>query len=337
MNAEILQQLAAGGHYPGRQAPLQLIETHISWVLLSPDFAFKIKKPVSLHFLDFSTPEKRYFYCCEELRLNRRMAPQMYLAVLPVGIHEQGYVAIGENIRDLLDYAIQMVRLDSRRQMDLLLAQDRVSESDMDRLAEILAEFHLGHRIIPPVQENADQDIADFSDFFDVSPEIIALFGEEAEAILQNWQQSIPEFLRRHHQRMQARAKAGYFVDGHGDLHARNIFLMPEPVVFDCIEFNDHFRQIDVLSELAFLCMDLDVTGKPHLAEHFMDHYKRFWECMPEPEDQALFHYFKAYRANVRLKVLLLAYRQEASPEIPQKAGLYWSLLQLYLQPLLSS
>lgn len=107
-------------------------------------------------------------------------------------------------------------------------------------------------------------------------------------------------------------------------------FYCPVPVVFDCIEFNPHFRKVDVLNDLAFLCIDLDAQGHTELAEIFMKKYQEYWSCMPEPEDAALFLYFKAYRANVRLKVTLIEWRQHPSEELDKTAKRYWDLLKRY-------
>jgi aminoglycoside phosphotransferase family enzyme len=132
---------------------------------------------------------------------------------------------------------------------------------------------------------------------------------------------------------MQSRVRSGFWVEGHGDLHSRNIFLPKdsEPVVFDCLEFSEHFRQTDVLNELAFLCMDLEFYGRGDLASVFLEAYASHWPCFEKPEDGLLFSYFKAYRANVRLKVALLEIRQHPSEKLVKTALSYWSLLKRYM------
>ncbi|MCY7327902.1 MAG: hypothetical protein LH618_05090, partial [Saprospiraceae bacterium] len=126
------------------------------------------------------------------------------------------------------------------------------------------------------------------------------------------------------------RLEQGFWVDGHGDLHTRKIFLTETPVVLDCIEFNPHFRRLDVLNELAFLCMDLEARDHLLLAQHFMAAYRRIWEVQPAPEDELLFLFFKAYRANIRLKVQLLELRQQQNEELLALARRYWLLLKDY-------
>lgn len=289
MTVEQIQQIISERRFPGRKQPAALRETHISWLIMTPEFVFKIKKPVKYSFLDFSTLERRAFYCREELHLNRRLAPDMYLDVLPVSLANDGKPEIGgENTP--IDMALRMKRMDDSRQMDRLLEVNEVSASDMESLAKILAQFH--RKVIIPGEEapyEAGDNRSDFDDLFQLEQECIQLFGAGASESLADWRKSVDAFLARHEARLHARARSGFWVEGHGDLHSRNIFLLPEaPVVFDCIEFNPHFRKVDVLNDLAFLCMDLDAQGHPELAETFMEKYQAYWSCMPEPEDRAL-------------------------------------------------
>lgn len=337
MNAEQIKALVAGGRFPGQKTPVELVETHISWVILTPDFAFKIKKPVQFPFLDFSTPEKRAFCCREEIRLNRRLAPALYLDVLPIRLAADGVPEIGSAGDDApIDYAVFMRRLDNSRQMDELLRRDAVTAAELCELARILVRFHRavalpGHQT--PYRPGDNR--ADFDDLFRLETACAALFGPAAQPTLDAWREQVGRFLTRHESRLHVRARVGFWVDGHGDLHARNIFLLPEgPVVFDCIEFNPHFRQVDVLSELAFLCMELDAGGHHELAEAFMAAYLRYWPCIEGPEDEQLFLYFKAYRANVRLKVALTEGEQHPMAGLETRAKLYWDLLGRYLAAL---
>lgn len=330
MKSEQVQAILEAGAFPGAKTGAELRETHISWVILTPEYAFKIKKPLKLHFLDFGTLEKRRFYCGEEVRLNRRLAPDMYLGVVPVGI-QNGHPEIGPEYAEPVDYAVQMRRLDSARQMDRLLPAGGIGPQDLERLAATLAAFHLGHRLPDTALYDPADDEKDFADLFDLRDTIRDLWGGHAAQALQRMEQTVPAFLRQHAVRRLERARQGFWVDGHGDLHSRNIFILPDPVVFDCIEFNPHFRRLDVLSELAFLSMDLEFHGRRDLAGVFMEAYQQHWSCLPEKEDALLFRYYKAYRANVRLKVALLEYRQDARPEPAAMARRYWELLQEYV------
>ena len=338
MTFQQIQSLASGGDFPGAPHPAECVETHISWLILTPDFAFKIKKPVRLAFLDFSTPEKRAFCCAEELRLNARLAPDMYLDVLPVCEKPDGSLKIGNAAagEQAVDSAVRMKRMDNSRQMDLLLAQNAVTEQDMSDMARLLAPFHRSVVLLPgQAPYRSGDNLSDFEDLFHLKKDIVRCIGREAEPILEHWKNLVENFLQRCEPRLHERVQAGFRVDGHGDLHGRNIFLLPQgPVVFDCIEFNPHFRQVDVLSELAFLCMDLDAGGHHELAESFMRYYLALWRCIENAEDEHIFVYFKGYRANVRLKVALLALQQHPNTALEKDADTYWALLKRYMETL---
>lgn len=339
MTSEQIRSIAENGRFPGPKAPVEWLETHISWVILTPAFAFKIKKPVQFPFLDFSTPENREFYCREELRLNRRLAPEMYLEVLPVYLDQGGQpvICLAGGGGTPLDHAVSMKRMDNKRQMDLLLRRNAATAEDMEALAEILARFH--RSVVLKSGEapyRPGDNRADFDDLFRLESVCTRVLGSDAAQTLGEWRRQVGLFLDEHETRLHERAGAGFWVEGHGDLHARNIFLLPTgPVVFDCIEFNTHFRQLDVLSELAFLCMDLDAGGHHELAGVFMSAYYKHWPCIESPEDERLFLYFKAYRANVRLKVALMELEQHRLDALEEAIKKYWALMGRYLSQLI--
>ncbi|MCO6479502.1 MAG: hypothetical protein J5I94_22900 [Phaeodactylibacter sp.] len=312
------------------EAP-QLVETHISWVILTGKWAYKLKKPVQFDFLDFSTLEKRRHYCREEVKLNNRLAQGMYLGVVPVIKKPEGFQLEGEG--EVVDYAVKMNRLDSSRQMDKLLEKGEVGHSHMERLAEQLAAFHLRADIIeePPEAEGLKRD---FSGLESVKGHLKKQLGEDAARELSECLSFACRLLDRIFPRMAERSRQGLAVDGHGDLHSRNIFLLPEPVIFDCIEFNPHFRQVDVLDELAFLCMDLDYHNARHLEEPLLEAYLRENPCISEDVDWTIFAYYKWYRANVRLKVNALKAMEEESPEAENAVEEYWQLFTTYYHAL---
>jgi len=329
MNTTQIHDILLSGQFSGAKEPAHVVETHISWVILTPDFAFKIKKPVQFDFLDFSTFEKRRFYCGEELRLNRRLAPGMYLGVLPIGTIN-GRPAIGAMSPPLLDYAVWMRRMDEKRQMDLLLAENQVTEAHLEALARQLAAFHRHAILRAPNVYFPGGYLVDFEDLYHEEEDARQWLGPEAPEQFGVWRERIPAFLNAHANRMQTRFDQGFWVEGHGDLHARNIFLLDVPVIFDCTEFNPHLWRLDVLNDLAFLCMDLEARGHPEPALYFLKEYRKIWEVMPEPEDESLFLFFKAYRANIRLKVSLLELRQHQSAALLESVRCYWGLLKNY-------
>lgn len=332
MTLEQIRSILDNGAFPGRKHPAELVETHISWVILTPDFAFKIKKPVLLGFLDFSTEAKRKTFCEAEVLLNRRLAPEMYLGVLPIGGKGE-YLQIAENALPVLDHAVQMRRIDSGQEMDILLEQNRVTGEQMEQLAAVLAAFHRQVAMSGPILYHPGAHWADFAEFYRFQVDVEQYLGTEATAKMNRWRARLPLFLEQYAGRLIARVRDGFWVDGHGDLHARNIFLTNNgPLVFDCIEFSAHFRQSDILNELAFLCMDLEARGHPELATTFLQAYVRYWDVFPDPADQGLFRFFKAYRANVRLKVALIELRQHPSVKLEEQVKLYWGLLDSYLR-----
>lgn len=335
MTAEQIKSLVANRRFPHSASKVELKETHISWVLLTPEWVYKIKKPVRFSFLDFSTLEQRRHFCLEELRLNRRLAPDMYVDVVAVELGADGIPAIRPEAENPLDYAVRMLRMDDSRQMDLLLSRNEVTVEHMRQLAVLLAEFHQQQVLTENVPYAPGDNRADFDDLFTLTPVVAQRFGAETAQGFAGRQIVIDDFLNRHEVRLHERALSGFWVEGHGDLHARNIFLLPEgPLVFDCIEFDPHFRRLDVLNDLAFLCMDLEAGGHAELAEVFMQEYKTHWACLVTPEDADLLVYFKAYRANVRLKVALLQLKESPDNALMDIARTYLALLGRYVDQL---
>jgi aminoglycoside phosphotransferase family enzyme len=282
--------------------PLQGVveETHISWVVLTATHALKIKKPVKLTFLDFSTLALRKYYCEKELTLNRRFT-DIYLSVQPIGQAAGAWCAGGQPAAPV-DYCVVMKRLATEERMDNRVARNGVRLHEMQTLARKVAWFH--DRAQPAytafdlaAAQAVFNDISSIANFltsqqYGVLPRVIATATAWSD-----------EFLARHAARFQERIGHGMKRDVHGDLHCGNIFLYADPVVFDCIEFNDQYRQIDVLYEVAFLCMDLEASRQPHLAETFLREYRLGFSAFECFEDEMLFIYFKALRANIRAKV----------------------------------
>lgn len=321
MKQEDIQQLLA----TLGEAEYELEETHISWVLLGPQWAYKIKKPLQFDFLDFSTLEQRQYYCQREIELNNRLSEGIYQQVLPVRHHE-GNFHLGEQ-GVIVDYAVQMKRMDSAKRMDLQLEAGQVGEKDLYQLATQLSDFH--QRAAPIRQPiSVEQQFADFADLRSARSVLEELHGKAAGQRLEESVQQAKRFLPQHAERMKARQAAGFVVDGHGDLHSRNIFLLDPPVIFDCIEFNDKLRHIDILDELAFLSMDLQYHGQPQLETALLQAYRQRHEVFHTPEDWQLFCYYKWYRANVRLKVNLLRAEEEAAVDAGLKELIrrFWEL-----------
>jgi uncharacterized protein len=316
MTKNEITELMHDGAFPGCPHS-ELVETHISWVIICDAFVFKIKKPLYYSFLDFSTLEKRLHYCHREMQLNQRLTFNMYLEVLAIKKTPHGFV-VGESDGEVIDYAIKMRKQDREKQMDILLQRDRVTESDIKKLAEVIVRFHKRTSVISNVDPlNIQQKFNDLANEIDFLGEQVGVWCKD---LIRSAIHQSDDFLKKNKDLLHARLTDGFFRDGHGDLHSKNIFLLPEPVIFDCIEFNDEYREIDVLNEVAFLCMDLDAFGKQELADLFITHYNELFPTMPTEVERKLLTYYKCYRANVRAKVNSLRARSAQDNQQQKKA-----------------
>ena len=292
--------------FPGA-APVQVIQTHISIVCLSGDRAYKFKKPLRLPFLDFSTLALRRHFCREEVRLNRRLCPDVYLGTSALrrtaaGLRVQP-VGDDDGIDDV-DVAVVMRRLPQERMLDRLLAGGAVTAPTIEQLARTVAAFHAAADRGAAVRAAGDPDrlvalaVANFTELaalpsVPVAPCLLhALAGASAAAFA------------RDTPALRARAARGRVVDGHGDLHARNVCLCEPVAIYDCIEFAAGFRCVDVATEVAFLAMDLRYRGAPALADAFVAAYAA---ASHDDELPGLLPTLCCYRAMVRTKVAALA------------------------------
>lgn len=308
MTGEEIQQLITGS-FPTRCTNPELKETHISWVILCDDAVFKIKKPLKYSFLDFSTIEQRRYYCEREVMLNNRLTTDVYLDVVPIRKPSSG-LSVGGEQGEVIDYAVQMRKLDNDRRMDLLLRNGLVTEDHIHNLANQIASFHREAEIVYP--EDPLDIRRKFNDIEGQREFIREQLGDNYANMLEHTLKKSDEFVLDNRRLLEDRIEDGFHRDGHGDLHSRNIFLLDEPVIFDCIEFNDEYRQVDVLNEVAFLCMDLDVFGRPDLSRTFIEAYTSQFHAINGTRDLALFHYYRCYRANVSAKVNCLRARDAA-------------------------
>jgi hypothetical protein len=337
MNRSQIKNILADGELPGSGTHGKWLETHISWVLLSGPYAFKIKKPVTFSFLDFSTLEARKHFLEEELRLNRRLAPEVYLDILPVVKLEGGRLAIGhqpDTHRPVQDYCLRMKRLDSKRQLDYLLQKGEVEIDRLERLALILARFHQNTDAVRH-DNPAERETERYRDLEVIFPLIDSHFSEAEMKDLRASLPFVEGFLFHRADRLAQRQEQGWVIDGHGDLHSGNIFLLEEPIVFDCIEFDPDLRQLDILNELGFFLMDLDFHEREDLGSVFLKAYLRTHPIIENDTDRELLLYFKMYRANVRLKVTALGMNAEQpEPKTLEKIKRFARLLLTYFRQL---
>lgn len=277
----------------------ELIETHISWVILAGSYAYKIKKSLNLGFLDFSTLEKRRFYCEEELRLNKRLASMMYLSVVPITgtLESPQWAGAGEAI----EYAVKMRAFPQQAQLDRALSLGALKADQIDILARHIANFHnqievagmenwYGNpeTVFRPVEEN-------FKQIREHTQNLKAL---DILTELENWSHGKFQDLKS---LFADRKNDGFVRECHGDLHLRNIAWMDDsPVLFDCIEFSPDLRWIDVINDIAFLVMDLQDRGQPAMAQRFLNNYL---EHTGDYGGLEVLQFYKIYRALVRAKI----------------------------------
>lgn len=326
-----INSLAQEGSFQGMPLNASLLQTHISWVLLSGNRAFKIKKPVKLSFLDFSTIQARKLACEKELEVNRRFSP-IYQGVLPVGRGGNTF-CIGGAGSEIVDYAVMMRRLSSARKMDAMLAAGKVESTHIVSLAKLVASFHRSAEVVSlPLQ--LSEMAATFDDITTVSGFVAEHLGTAFGKLIEHAVALSTQFLTTYLPRMNERVRLGFRRDLHGDLHSGNVFLYKKPILFDCIEYNDRFRQIDVLDEIAFLCMDLECFGQYSLSEMFLSLYCEDFPCFQTESDNLIFVYYKCLRANIRAKVFAVTAMTAPDDKSRQKAlGLckkYLDLLSTY-------
>lgn len=313
-SAELHRQLLNPTVYPDKPATVAFRETHISRVYLTDHFAYKLKKPLNLGFLDFSTLAKRRFFCHEELILNRRFAPAIYLDVLPVRCTADRVTLNGRG--RIIDYAVRMRRLPEERMLSHLLDEnDPDLPEAMERLARHLATL-LSQAKPCPHEETAatvHEKLAD--NLRQTVPAIGLTLSAEAHVLMTA---HVDREMRRLSPLIEQRSRDGYVRDGHGDLHAANI-CMTEPItVYDCIEFCRRFRVADVAADLAFLLMDLDFRNRRDLVGIFLASYQR---QASDPGLASLLPLYKSYRAWVRGKVsTLLAMESDVEAEHRRQA-----------------
>ena len=287
-------------------------ETHISHLFFAGDLVYKLKKPIRYSFLDYSTLAKRRHYLQEEFRLNRRLAPSVYLGVMPIACDESGWRLGGW--AEPTEYTLVMRRLPAKRMLPFLLDSGQVSPEMMRALAKVLARFHSNaeqvtgmeaSRHLETVEKQWNENLADLVPF-------VGRFIDAAT--LKTLKDFGRGFINSHRELFRRRAAQGWIRDVHGDLHCEHICFAPEGIqIYDCIEFSTELRQCDLASEIAFLLMDLEVRGGRDLAPPFL---ARYLELINDDEMPLLLPFYQCYRALVRGKVE--AMRAEPGDHVPR-------------------
>lgn len=256
----------------------KLVETHSAWVILSEEFAYKIKKPIKLFFLDYTTLKNRKYFCEKEIVLNSRFSPELYLKVVPLSTNSQNQIVLGAG-ENIIDYAIQMKRIPEDCLMSEIIKRNSLTKSNIEDIAKAIFDFHdSAEKIHDQPCGTGKVIIGNLIDDAECAKDLVSLHNREAAKMIEEIIQAYKNFLKDHDSVFDQRQKNGFIRDCHGDLRSANIFLADRPYLFDCIEFKDDWRKIDVIVDVASLVADLKSINKEELAFAFTNEYKKLSE-----------------------------------------------------------
>jgi uncharacterized protein len=278
---DLIQQMLAADFYPHPVTmPIELIQTHASYVLLTGDFAYKLKKPVNFGFLDYSTIEKRQHFCQEELRLNQRAAKELYLDVLPIAKIGSKY-QLG-NDGEIVDYAVKMVQFPQEKLLSNMFEAGTISLVDIEEMGKVVAEFHSradcseyisSFGTVERIKMSIDDNYRHTEKYIDLAPPTLRERAQTQEQLTET-KAYTDRFLAEREQLFAQRITEGFIRECHGDLHLRNICRWQDRILlFDCIEFNEPFRFVDTMYDVAFAVMDLEARGRKDFANRFLNTY----------------------------------------------------------------
>ena len=291
--------------FPRPTSTVSVIETHISLVFLTQSHVYKTKKPVRFPFLDYSTLESRLNACRDEIRINRRLAPNVYLGVLPITKEDTKLRIDGTG--PIVDYCVEMIRLPDDQLLDRRIVAGKATTNDIDRIIDLLIPFFQSQRCSTEVSGAAAPAVLTAStreNMLTVEP----LIPDEATSMFKRIRSSQSQFLALWRETFRERIDSGAIVEGHGDLRPEHICMTDPPVIFDAVEFSQSLRTADVASELAFLAMECDFLHAHSLGTYLIETYeRRSGDSFP----LHLVPFYQAYRATVRAKVHLLQAAQK--------------------------
>ena len=333
MHRNAIKSLLKTDAYPEAVGSVELIQTHVSWIFLAGDTVYKIKKPVDFGFLNFSTIDRRRFYCHEEVRLNSRLCPDIYLGVVEVRETPVGAAFFGDG--PVIDYAVKIRRLPSERMLDRLVENGEVTTDDMRGVARVIAAFHQKAATSPAISEygQLERIMANWQESFVQCANLshAPISSHELE-VIRDW---VSSFTESRAEIFEGRIAGGFIRECDGDIHLENICLADSRIyIFDCIEFNERFRYCDTAADVAFLLMDLDYHRRNDLAEAVLNEY------MAASGDAGfceVIDFYKLYRAFVRGKVESLrqsdtGIEQKERERAGARAAAYFRLARGYLE-----
>jgi uncharacterized protein len=305
-----IRELLRSSAFPHATGEIELRETHISWVVLTGSFAYKIKKPVKLDFIDASTLQLRRHFCEEELRLNRRLAPELYLDVVPIS-REAGHAVVGGS-GPAIEYAVRMRQFSATDELPALLARGEVEIAQITRLGTLLSQFHSNAAVAEAArapQRTIKMHELVVTNLTQLAAQVTSLriATDAAVSRITDWTHAAMASLQS---RFESRERSGFVREGHGDLHAANIVRWRARLVpFDCIEFDPALRWIDVMDDIAFVVMDLVSRERGDLAFALLSCYL---EETGDYDGTRVLPFYAVYRALVRAKVGALRAAQKA-------------------------
>ncbi len=311
--SKLIDDLMDSSAYPEDFKNIKLTQTHISIVFIGDKFVYKIKKPVNFGFLDFSTLEKRKYYCNKEVELNSRFSDNVYLGVYPVTYNGTKYSINGEG--ETVDYAVKMRRLLDEDLLKSRFKKGTVTSNDINRIGRAIASFHrkseqseeidrFGN--LEVIKFNTDENFQQTEEFIDDS------ISREQFNSLKTWTDM---FYEENQKFFLERLKNHKIRDCHGDLHMEHVCLTDPIIIFDCIEFNERFRYSDTLSDIAFLLMDLEFNSGKSLSEKLCEVYLKYADEETNEQIYKLINFYKIYRAYVRGKVTSFILKDKAIPD----------------------
>jgi aminoglycoside phosphotransferase family enzyme len=310
--------------YNNRLPSVQVKETHMSWVFIAGDRVYKLKKPAHSPFFDFRTLAARENNCREEIRLNRRLAPDVYLGVVSLAVDEKGRLSI-EGRGQIVDWLVEMWRLPDELMLDQAILRHTIEHDGSGRLhavADLLIDFY---RACPPVEISPSAYVEQFAREHAINEAVLCdprfkLDGAQVSDVVARVRRGIDDAAC-----LKARVKDGRIVEGHGDLRPEHVCLSDPPVIIDCLEFSRGLRLVDPFDELTFLTLECELLDGGWVSEHIM---KRCAEALDDKPAPHLLEFYWTYRACLRARIAL-AHLLEPNPRTPEK---WVPLARRYLQ-----
>ena len=284
--------------YPFKPEKVEMLQTHISYLFIAGEYVYKVKKPVNFGFLDYSTLEKRKFYCGQEIKLNSRLSPEIYLGVSEI-VSDKSILSL-DGKGEIEEYAVKMSRLPPDMMMDRMIFDKRIDKAIIKKIADKIAAFHQSADVnsdiskfgdIEIILKNANENFLQTDKFIGIS------LTQDEYNLIKDFSY---KFIDNNKPILKKRVDENKIKDCHGDLRTEHICISDKIYIFDCIEFNDRFRYCDAASEVAFLAMDLDFLGEDTLSRYFVDSYI---EISGDTDIYKIINFYKCYRAYVRGKV----------------------------------